>query len=153
MSAQEEKDQQVQEPQAQGEPAQPPAQPPVKPAVKPPQPSAPPRYDLRRESLERDSTWTAVRAGGPGGQHRNKSFTGVRLVHQPSGVIVTATERRSQAQNLEAAYERLEERLLARMHRQKPRKKTRVPKAVHRKRLDSKKRRGDLKKNRGKVQP
>ena len=33
-------------------------------------------------------------AGGPGGQHRNKTETGVRLHHGPSGVIITATERR-----------------------------------------------------------
>jgi ribosome-associated protein len=50
-------------------------------------------------------------AGGPGGQHRNKTETGVRLFHEPSGVIVTATERRSRAMNLDAAWERLRAKL------------------------------------------
>lgn len=50
-------------------------------------------------------------ASGPGGQHRNKTETGVRLHHDPSGTIITATERRSRASNLEAAWERLRARL------------------------------------------
>jgi ribosome-associated protein len=45
--------------------------------------------------------------GGPGGQHRNKTASAVRLVHPPTGVTVTATERRSQAQNRGTAIERL----------------------------------------------
>lgn len=50
-------------------------------------------------------------AGGPGGQHRNKTETGVRLHHAPSGTLVTATERRSRTDNLDTAWERLRERL------------------------------------------
>ena len=49
--------------------------------------------------------------GGPGGQHRNKTASAVRLVHPPTGVTVTASERRSQAQNRGAALERLRARL------------------------------------------
>ena len=48
---------------------------------------------------------------GPGGQHRNKTESGVRLAHPPTGVTVTATERRSQLQNRGAALERLRARL------------------------------------------
>src|SRR5512137_3043687 len=55
-------------------------------------------------------------AGGPGGQHRNKTASGVRLVHRATGVGVTATERRSQAQNRAAALARLRERLQALAH-------------------------------------
>jgi protein subunit release factor A len=50
-------------------------------------------------------------AGGPGGQHRNKTSTAVRLTHRPSGLVITATERRSQLQNRGVALERLRERL------------------------------------------
>jgi ribosome-associated protein len=46
-------------------------------------------------------------ASGPGGQHRNKTESGVRLEHARTEVSVTATERRSQAQNRSIAVERL----------------------------------------------
>ena len=70
-----------------------------------------PTYPTDRDSLERDCEVTFFVAGGPGGQHRNKVATGVRLVHRPSGLVVTATERRSQAANREMAYARMAERL------------------------------------------
>jgi ribosome-associated protein len=48
---------------------------------------------------------------GPGGQHRNKTESAVRLRHLPTGLEVTATERRSQARNRGAALARLREAL------------------------------------------
>ena len=47
------------------------------------------------------------RASGPGGQHRNKTESAVRLTHRPTGVVVTATERRSQHENRHRALARL----------------------------------------------
>src|SRR3989442_3099184 len=67
-------------------------------------------YPTDRESLERDSDQEFFIASGPGGQHRNKVETGVRLIHRPSGITVTATERRSQPANREMAFERMAER-------------------------------------------
>ena len=64
-----------------------------------PSPPQPPPYAVDRDSLERESEVRFVRAGGPGGQHRNKTESGVRLLHLPSGTTVSATERRSQSQN------------------------------------------------------
>ena len=47
------------------------------------------------------------RRSGPGGQHRNKTSSGVFLSHRPTGVVGEATERRSQAQNRDVALQRL----------------------------------------------
>jgi len=49
------------------------------------------------------------RAHGPGGQKRNKTSSAVRLRHQPTGLIVTATEERSQHVNKARALVRMRE--------------------------------------------
>ncbi len=47
------------------------------------------------------------RRSGPGGQHRNKTSSGVFLTHGSSGIVGEATERRSQAANRTVALQRL----------------------------------------------
>ncbi len=100
-------------------------------------------YPTDRAALERDCDMEFVIASGPGGQHRNKVETGVRLVHRPTGITVTATERRSQHANREAAFVRMAERLQARQHRAIPRKATR-PTAASRLRKSMAKRQTSL---------
>ena len=51
------------------------------------------------------------RRSGPGGQHRNKTSSGVFLHHQPTGIVGEATERRSQGENRGVALDRLRFRL------------------------------------------
>jgi protein subunit release factor B len=88
---------------------------------------------------------TFFTAGGPGGQHRNKTESGVRLVHPPTGVVVTATERRSQAQNRGEALVRLRERLGLLAVREKPRRPTKPTRGARERRLAEKKHRGERK--------
>ena len=105
-------------------------------------------YPTDRASLERDSDVEFFIASGPGGQHRNKVETGVRLVHRPSGITVTATERRSQTANREMAFERLARRLQEQQRTLPPRKPTRPTRASRQRRLETKRRVGLLKQQR-----
>lgn len=78
-------------------------------------------------------------AGGPGGQHRNKTESGVRLTHRPTGLTVSATERRSQAQNRGEALARLRERLAAAGVEPRVRRPTRPTRGSKERRLGEKK--------------
>ncbi|WP_210487740.1 peptide chain release factor H [Rufibacter aurantiacus] len=60
---------------------------------------------------EKDVVYESMRASGPGGQHVNKTESAVRARHLPSGLMVVASERRSQHQNKAEARERLQEKL------------------------------------------
>jgi len=88
----------------------------------------------------RDLKITFYRSSGPGGQRKNKVETAVRITHIPTGIIASATESRSQAQNRARALERLAAKLKKLSHRKKPRIKTSTPVAVKAERLHGKKR-------------
>lgn len=100
---------------------------------------------------EQDIRIDYFRGSGPGGQHRNTSETGVRITHLPTGIVVTATESRSRHQNLQRAMARLEEKLAARAHKRRPRIATRPGKGAVVRRLDAKRKQGDKKRVRQKI--
>lgn len=69
-------------------------------------------FELEQDSLKsfawKDVSYDVFRSSGPGGQHVNKTSTGVRAVHRPTGIAVTAQDTRSQLQNKKLANERLQ---------------------------------------------
>ena len=65
---------------------------------------------LRKRILsvtKKDFTIQTFRAGGKGGQHQNKTESGVRIIHRDSGARGESREHRSQKRNREAAFSRL----------------------------------------------
>lgn len=72
---------------------------------------APHPSTLDLEDLLAQCTLRTQRRSGPGGQHRNKTSSGVFLHHEPTGLVGEATERRSQADNRTVALRRLRFRL------------------------------------------
>ncbi|MBS1807742.1 MAG: peptide chain release factor-like protein [Acidobacteria bacterium] len=106
------------------------------------------KYETDREALERDCDMEFFVAGGPGGQHRNKVETGVRLTHRPSGIVVNATERRSQSANRDAAFERMAEKLIEMQKVRKPRRATKPSAAAKEQRIEGKKRKSEIKQSR-----
>jgi peptide chain release factor 2 len=60
---------------------------------------------------EEDLEWQFFRSGGHGGQNVNKVSTAVRLIHRPSGIMVTCQKERKQEQNREIALQMLRGKL------------------------------------------
>ncbi len=99
-----------------------------------------PRYSITLEDLKNEVIIHTFRASGPGGQHRNVTDSGIRIVHKPSGVTVTATESRSQLRNKDKAFERLMTRLKKLNAVAKRRVPTKKSRAVRERELEKKKR-------------
>ncbi len=57
------------------------------------------------------------RVSGPGGQHRNKTDSAVRLTHEPTRVVAQASERRSQHENRRRALARLRQAIALEVRR------------------------------------
>lgn len=91
------------------------------------------------KTLERETEVSFYKSSGPGGQKKNKTESAVRLHHPPSGLIVIATEQRSQALNRALAFRRLQRRLATLNRVPKPRVKSRPPKEAKERMLAAKK--------------
>ena len=110
---------------------------------------------------ESDLEETFARSSGPGGQNVNKVATAVTLRHRPSRISVTVQDSRSQVQNRRLARERLIDAIeqaqqkrrateIARREKARRRRSPR-PAALKRRILEAKRKRGELKKQRAKI--
>ena len=69
--------------------------------------------DLRVETFK---------SGGAGGQYVNKTESAIRIIHEPTGIIVTSQQERSQAQNRDVAIGILRAKLAARAAEERDRR-------------------------------
>ena len=97
------------------------------------------KFDTNPEVLKKEVIIETYKSSGPGGQRKNKTETAIRLRHLPSGITVTATEHRSQAQNRNLAFQRLRKRLLKLNQPRKRRIPTSVPVGVIERKQEEKK--------------
>jgi ribosome-associated protein len=112
------------------------------------------------------------RSSGPGGQHANVTASRVEAVFDVAAsealsdvqkariqsrlgprVTATAQDTRSQLRNRELALERLAARLSHALDVRRPRQRTKPTKGSQQRRLDAKRRRGETKRGRGRVDP
>src|SRR6476620_9076629 len=111
--------------------------------------------------------WRFLPSGGPGGQHANRSNTRAEVRFDIAGspslgprqrarllerlgpsVRAVASDERSQSRNRALALERLRERLADALHIEAPRHATRPTRAAKQRRLDEKRHRSGIKRDR-----
>jgi ribosome-associated protein len=109
------------------------------------------RFAVDLDTLRREVVVETYRPSGAGGQRRDKKETAVRLTHPPSGITVIASERRSQAMNLQVAFERLQEKLAQLNQPRKQRIRTEPSASALQKSEEEKRRQSERKKRRKKL--
>ncbi len=102
------------------------------------------------EDLLQECELETFRASGPGGQHVNKTESAVRLRHQPSGLVVTCQQERSQHRNKALCLQKLRAKVEQLNYRPASRIPTRVPRSSKNRTLETKARRSHLKRLRSK---
>jgi peptide chain release factor 1 len=82
------------------------------------------QIEIKRDDVRRDT----FRSGGPGGQHQNKTESGVRLVHLPTGVVAECRTEKSQHKNEDQCWRMLRSRIFEQLQ-----EKERAKRAAERK--------------------
>jgi len=77
------------------------------------------RRDIGELPPRRDVEETAYRASGPGGQHRNKKATAVRLHHKRSGIVIRVENSRDFHANRKKAWKELGRKLKERAEQER----------------------------------
>ncbi len=110
---------------------------------------------------ERDLEESFSRSSGPGGQNVNKVSTAATLKHLPTGIMITASDSRSQSMNRVLALGRLLDEIERRKAEKRQerladiskarRQKAKRSRSTKRKLVEGKRKRGETKKLRGRV--
>ena len=98
------------------------------------------------EQLLQECEVQTFRSSGPGGQHVNKTESGVRLKHLPTGVVVSSQQERSQHRNKAICIKKLRKKIERLNYRAPKRVPTKASRAAKERTLQEKSRRAKIKK-------
>ncbi len=109
--------------------------------------------------ITKDDVEISYFSGGPGGQNVNRSMNGVRLIYRipeknqisfkkTKELIAKCMRQRSREQNFKEAFDILAQKIEQYFYIQPFREKTKVPRSSKRKRIEGKKRKGQIKEGR-----